>query len=162
MFNFNNLRSKIILLAGRSFFNPPAGEETIRDVEERLKITFPASVREFYRAFNGGFFADTSWSPDELKDARLFETIQWNSNNILTLEDIKSGFGSRYPGCVPIIHTRSQEFLAFINPLNDNESAVYDAFHEYQPHEWGVLYNTFGALLTDYTEKEGNIKTIAV
>ena len=59
MFNFNNLRSKIILLAGRSFFNPPAGEETIRDVEERLKITFPASVREFYRAFNGGFFADT-------------------------------------------------------------------------------------------------------
>jgi hypothetical protein len=158
----NKLRTKIIALGERAFFNPPADEDAIKDVEERLKITFPASVRDFYKAFNGGFFADTSWEPDELKDAHQFETIQWNSNNILTLEDIKLGFGSRYPDCVPVIHTHTQEFLAFINPLNDNESPVYDAFHEYPPQEWGVLYNNFEELLNDYIDKEGNIKTIAV
>ena len=156
------LRAKIVLLADRAFFNPPADEDAIKDVEERLKIIFPASVKEFYKVFNGGFFADASWSPEELKDARKFETIQWNSNNILTLEDIKLGFGSRYPGCVPIIHTYSQEFLAITNPLKDNESPVYDAFHEYPPNDWGVLYNNFGELLNDYIEKEGNIKTIAI
>ena len=158
----NRLRAKTVLLANRAFFNPPAGEDAIKDVEERLKITFPASISEFYKAFNGGFFADETWTSEELKDARRFETIQWNSNNILTLEDIKSGFGSRYPGCIPIIHTYRQEFLAFINPLKDSESPVYDAFHEYPPDKWGVLYNNFEELLNDYIQKEGNIKTIAV
>jgi len=158
----HRLRDKIAALDERAFFYPPAGEDAIRDVEERLKITFPASLREFYTAFNGGFFADTTWSSDELKDVRQCETIQWNSNNILTLEDIKSGFGSRYTGCVPVIHTRTQEFLVFLNPLKDNESPVYDAFHEYQPHQWGTLYNNFEELLNDYIDKEGNIKTFAI
>lgn len=165
------LSAKIVALGDRAFFNPPATKADIKDVEERLNITFPASVREFYLAFNGGFFADLSWSPDELKDARLnglvgqphrLEDIQWNSNNIMPLEDIKSGFGSRYPDCVPIIHTHTQEFLAFVNPLKDDESPIYDAFHEYPPHEWGVLYNNFEELLTDYIDKEGIIKTFAV
>jgi len=158
----NLLKAKIAVLGERAFFNPHATEEAIRDVEERLKITFPASLRTFYLTFNGGFFADAGWSADELKDPRQFETIQWNSNNIMPLEDIKLGFGSRYPGCVPIIHTHSQEFLVFLNPLNDGESPVFDAFHEYTPHQWGMLYSNFEELLIDYIEKEGNIKTIAV
>ena len=158
----DQLKAKIVALGERAFFNPPATEEAIQDVEERLKITFPASLREFYLAFNGGFFADASWSPEELKDARQFETIQWNSNNILPLEDVKLGFGSRYPGCVPVIHTHSQEFLVFVNPLKEGESPVYDAFHEFPPHQWGALYGNFEELLVDYIEKEGNIKTIAV
>ncbi len=156
------LSAKIVALGERAFFNPPATGDDIKDVEERLNVTFPASVREFYLAFNGGFFADVSWSPDEMKDDHRFEDIQWNSNNIMPLEYIKSWFGSRYPGCVPIIHTHTQEFLAFVNPLKDGESPVYDAFHEYPPHEWGVLYSNFEALLKDYIEKEGDIKTIAV
>ena len=158
----NRLKEKIVALGERAFFNLPAGEEAIRDVEERMKITFPASIREFYKAFDGGFFADTTWSFDELKDPRQFETIQWNSNNILSLEEIKSGFGSRYHGCVPVIHTHTQEFLVFLNPLKDNESAIYDAFHEFQPHQWGALYSTFEELLNDYIDKEGNIKTLAI
>ena len=158
----HRLREKIASLGGRAFFNPPASEDAIRDAEERLNVAFPASVREFYRAFNGGFFADDSWTTDELNDARQFETIQWNSNNILTLDDVKLGFGRRYPGCIPVMHTHTQEFLAFINPLKDNESAIYDAFHEYAPNEWGALYNNFEELLNDYIEKEGNIKTMAV
>ena len=156
------LNEKIRALGTRAFFNPPATEEMISGVEERLKITFPTSLRTFYLAFNGGFFADDSWTPDELKDVALFETIQWNSNNILPLEDVKLGFGSRYPGCVPVIHTHTQEFLVFINPLKDGESAVFDAFHEFTSDQWGVLYGNFEELLIDYIEKEGNIKTIAV
>ena len=156
------LNAKIQSLGARAFFNPPATEDLIRDVEERLKISFPLSIRAFYLAFNGGFFADAGWSSDELKDAVLFETIQWNSNNILPLEDVKLGFGSRYPACVPVIHTHTQEFLVFINPLKNGESAVYDAFHEWAPDQWGVLYSNFEELLMDYIEKEGNIKTIAV
>jgi len=158
----NLLFEKIHALGARAFFNPPATEDMIRDVEERLKITFPASLRAFYLAFNGGFFADDSWTPDELKDVALFETIQWNSNNILLLEDVKLGFGSRYPECVPVIHTHTQEFLVFVNPLKDGESAIYDAFHEWEPDQWGALYSNFEELLLDYIEKEGNIKTIAV
>ena len=158
----NLLKAKIAAIGERAFFNPPATEDTIKDVEERLKITFPVSLRTFYLAFNGGFFADDSWTPDELKDAVLFETIQWNSNNILPLEDVKLGFGSRYPDCVPVIHTHTQEFLVFVNPLKDGESAVYDAFHEFTPDQWGALYDNFEELLMDYIEKEGNIKTIAV
>ena len=156
------LNTKIQSLGTRAFFNPPATEDLIRDVEERLKISFPASLRVFYLAFNGGFFADTGWTPDQLKDVALFETIQWNSNNILPLEDVKLGFGSRYPACVPVIHTHTQEFLVVVNPLKDGESAVYDAFHEYTPDQWGVLYSNFEELLMDYIEKEGMIKTIAV
>ena len=159
---FNRLRDKIIRLGGRAFFNPPATEDRIRDVEEKLKIVFPVSVRQFYLTFNGGFFADTSWSEEELTDESRFETIQWNSNHIMSLEDIKSGFGSRYPDCVPVIHTHTQEFLAVVNPLKNGESPVYDAFHEYPPNEWGVLYGNFEELLNDYIDKEGNIKTIAV
>jgi hypothetical protein len=156
------LKEKIIAFGGRAFFNPPVTEDAIRDVEERLKVTFPASLRKFYLSFNGGFFADVDRQPEELKDAGQFEVIQWNSNSIIPLEDIKLGFGSRYPGCVPVIHTRSQEFLVFVNPLKDGESAVYDAFHECPPDQWGVLYENFEELLMDYIEKEGNIRTIAV
>jgi len=158
----HRLKEKISALGERAFFNPPAAEETLRDVEERLKISFPASLRTFYLTFNGGFFADAGWSTDELKDSRQFETIKWNSNHIIPLEDIKSGFGSRYPGYVPVIHTRTQEFLTFANPLKDGESPVYDAFHEYTPNQWGTLYSNFEELLMDYIEKEGNIKTIVV
>ncbi len=150
------------MLGERAFFKPPVSEDEILDVEKKLKITFPVSVREFYIAFNGGFFADETWNVDDLKDAHQYEAIQWNSNNIMPLEDIKSGFGSRYPNCVPIIHTHTQEFLAVVNPLANGESPVYDAFHEYPPHEWGVLYSNFEELLNDYIDKEGNIKTIAV
>lgn len=156
------LNAKIQTLGARSFFNPPATEDMIRDVEERLKITFPASLRAFYLSFNGGFFASDHWTTEELEDVTLFETIQWNSNHILSLEDVKLGFGSRYPSCVPVIHTHTQEFLVVINPLKDGDSAVYDAFHEWTPDQWGVLYNNFQELLIDYIEKEGMIKTIAV
>jgi len=157
----NRLKDKSVELGERAFFNPPATEDEIRDVEARLKIVFPISVRQFYLTFNGGFFAGADWSEEDLKDVRQFETIQWNSNYIMSLEDIKSGFGSRYPDCVPLIHTHTQEFLAIINPLKNGESPVYDAFHEYSPHEWGVLYDSFEELLKDYIDKEGNIKTIA-
>ena len=157
----NRLRDKIAQLGGRAFFNLPATEDEIRDVEEKLKFVFPVSVRKFYLTFNGGFFADTSWAEQDLKDASQFETIQWNSNYIMSLEDVKSGFGSRYPDCVPVIHTHTQEFLVVVNPLKNGESPVYDAFHEFPPHEWGVLYNHFKELLKDYIDKEGNIKTMA-
>ena len=158
----SRLRDSIAKLGSRAFFNPPATEDEIRDVEEKLKIVFPVSVRKFYLTFNGGFFADTSWSEKDLKDNGQFEAIQWNSNYIMSLEDIKSGFGNRYPNYVPVIHTRSQEFLVIGNPLKNGESPVYDAFHEYPPHDWGVLYDNFEELLRDYIDKDGNIKTIAV
>lgn len=158
----DRLKDKIVALGERAFFNPPATEGEIRDVEQKIKIEFPVSLREFYLTFNGGFFADTTWTTADLKDAGQYETIQWNSNNIMPLEDIKSGFGSRYPDCVPIIHTHTQEFMAIINPLVNSESPVYDAFHEYPPYEWGVLYDNFEKLLNDYIDKEGDIKTIAV
>ena len=156
------LNTKIQALGARAFFYPPATENLISDVEERLKISFPASLRAFYLAFNGGFFADDSWTQDQLTDAAMLETIQWNSNNILPLEDVKLGFGSRYPACIPVIHTHTQEFLVFVNPLKDGESAIYDAFHEFTPDQWGVLYSNFEELLMDYIEKEGMIKTIVV
>jgi hypothetical protein len=158
----NRLKDKIARLGCRAFFNPPATEDEIRDVEEKLKIVFPASVRKFYLTFNGGFFADTSWSEKDLNDSKHFETIQWNSNYIMSLQDIKAGFGNRYPDCVPIVHTHTQEFLAIVNPLKDGESPIYDAFHEYPPSEWGVLYENFEDLLNDYINKEGEIKTMAV
>ena len=158
----DRLRVKIIQLGARAFFNPPATANAIGEVEERLQITFPESVRKFYMAFNGGFFADTNWSMEDLKDNRQFETIQWNSNHIMSVEDIKSGFGNRYPDCIPVVHTHTQEFLSIINPLTNGESPVYDAFHECPPQEWGILYNNFEELLNDYINKEGNIKTIAV
>ena len=155
------LKDAIARLGSRAFFNPPATEDEIRDVEEKLKIVFPASVRQFYLTCNGGFFADETWLEEDLTNTRQLETIQWNSNHILPLEDIKSGFGNRYPDCVPVIHTHTQEFLAIVNPLKNGESPVYDAFHEYPPNQWGVLYDNFGELLNDYINKEGNIKTIA-
>jgi len=158
----NLFKVKIASVGARAFFNPPASEILIRDVEERLKMSFPASLRAFYLAFNGGFIADDSWTQEELNDAAMFETIQWNSNHILPLEDVKLGFGSRYPACIPVIHTRTQEFLVFINPLKDDESAIYDAFHGWAPDQWGALYSNFEELLKDYIEKEGNIKTMAV
>jgi len=158
----DRLKDKIARLGCRAFFNSPATEDEIRDVEEKLKIVFPVSLRTFYLTFNGGFFADTSWTETDLKDEFQFETIQWNSNYIMSLQDIKAGFGSRYPDCVPVIHTCSQEFLAVINPLKNGESPVYDAFHEFPPHEWGVLYGNFEELLNDYIDKEGNINTIVV
>lgn len=157
----DRLRDKIVLLKERAFFNPPATEEEIRDVEKKLKIEFSVSLREFYLVFNGGFFAEKDWELNDLKNVSQYETIQWNSNTIMSLEDIKSGFGSRYPGCVPIIHTHSQEFLAIINPLVGGESPIFDAFHEYPPQEWGILYKNFKELLIDYIDKEGNINTIA-
>ena len=156
------LKNAIARLGSRAFFNPPATEDEIRDVEQKLNIVFPASLRQFYLTFNGGFFADESWLEKDVTNVRQRETIQWNSNHILPLEDIKSGFGNRYPKCVPVIHTHTQEFLAICNPLNNDESPVYDAFHEYPPHQWGILYETFQDLLDDYINNDGNIKTIAV
>ena len=158
----HRLKDKKARLGVRAFFNAPATENEIRDVEEKLKVVFPVSVRKFYLTFNGGFFADETWLKEDLEDASRFDNIQWNSNHIMSLQDIKSGFGSRYPDCIPLIHTHTQEFLAVINPLKDGESPVYDAFHEFSPHQWGVLYENFEELLNDYIEQEGNIKTIAV
>ncbi len=158
----DRLRNKINTIKDRAFFSPPATLDDILETEQKLNIVFPASLRQFYLSFNGGFIASDMWSPDELQNAEMYETIQWNSNDILSLEEIKSGFGRRYEDYIPIIHTFSQEFLAIANPLNDNESPVLDAFHEAPPREWGVLYDNFESLLNDYIEREGIIKTMAV
>ncbi len=158
----DRLREKIDAAGERAFFNPPASEEEIAETEEKLGITFPRSVREFYRVFNGGFIAYTSPVSEEPANDEMFEDLQWNSNTILSLEEIRTGFGKRYPEYTPVIHTHSQEFLAFGNPLVSDESPIYDAFHEFTPDKWGILYDNFEALLIDYIEKEGAIKTIAV
>ena len=155
----------------RNLFNKGVTSEEIakyqKQLQEKFGITLPPLVVEFYQQFNGGCFADTSWSEEDLDNTKERGDILWNSNAFIPLEEIvsceyfdiqevKEETGRIF---FPIIDTKGQEVLVIENGKNP----ILDAFHEAIefPKDWGELYPSFEKLLEAYIETEGDIKVIA-
>ena len=146
------------------FFNGPAESELIRQVEELKAIILPTSFKEFLMRFNGGFI-----SLFEYKEGRDIETLAWNSNQLLSLEEISgamqriehkvSGLEVKF---IPFLHTSGGYYLCFLNPLEGVESKVYDLWHEAPATEWleQVVYDSFAELMEEYLKQNGKIETI--
>lgn len=154
----------------RNLFNKGLSAEEIaeyqKQLQEKFGITLPPLVVEFYQQFNGGCFADTDWSEEELDNPEERGGILWNSNTFIPLEEIvscdkfniqeiKEETGQTF---FPIIHTNGQGLLV----MENGKKPVFDAFHEmlYCPEEWGKVYASFEALLKAYIKTEGDIETI--
>jgi hypothetical protein len=169
------LRNKKELLPEKYFFNPPASKTEIEFFQREMGIILNENVRQFYLIFNGGFIALGSWESKFLYDNAMIETMKWNSNYFLSLSEIVES----YYNCgtyssphlpekealhgrklIPLIHTSGQEMLVLDATDPATSGPVLDAFHEEPYDEWGKVYETFEALVKDYIEKEGNIKTI--
>lgn len=169
------LKKKIKEIPGRCFFNPPATPEEILWFETELGAGLNDQLREFYLAYNGGFIADKRWGPDRLADPEIIDTLAWNSNYFLSLEEIIDSYFSNgfYSSphlrdkeeehgrkLIPIIHTSGQEILVLDITEPEKSGSVKDAFHEEPWYDWGTVYESFEELLRDYIIKEGQIKTI--
>lgn len=154
------------------FFNDGAEILEIIDFEVETGIILPYSYKCYISYFNGGFISRFPLeNPSE--DIDQLETLEWNSNHIFGLDEIRIHYRKlkgmnwknydenpeHYP-FIPVCQTESGEYLIFVNPLNkDEESPVFDAFHEEFPSSWGVLYDNFSELLNDYVSLEGLIDT---
>lgn len=153
----NNLKEKAKSLKHRNCFYDGATVDEIEDFENKMNIILPTILKEFYLNFNGGFFADTSWSKEELEDEDDFGEILWNSNYFLRLDEIveayhlEGSFGSidfikqeKYYSkrLIPIMQTKDQEVLVWDATL-PHETPILDAFHEYNANEWKILYPSF-------------------
>jgi hypothetical protein len=169
------LNKKIAEIPHRCLFNPPATPEKLLWFEIELGAGLNDHVREFYLAFNGGFIADKRWGHDRLADPEMKDTIAWNSNYLLSLEEIIDSYFSNgfYSSphlrdkeeehgrkLIPIIHTSGQEILVLDITEPEKSGPVKDAFHEEPCYDWGTVYESFEELLRNYIEKEGQIKTI--
>ncbi|HOJ78752.1 MAG TPA: SMI1/KNR4 family protein [Bacillota bacterium] len=171
-----NLQQKITELSERSFFNQPATLAVIAKCEEVLGIKLPEIVKTFYLNYNGGFFAAADIEDEYLDDPDEVEWMRWNSNYILSLQDVIDTYhfngdlpafdiraaerdsGRRF---MPLVHTSGQELLLLDLTDVTNEIPVIDAFHEVNFRDWKVLYPSFEAFLNDYIQKEGMIEAVA-
>jgi len=150
--------------SSKYFFNDPAGDPHIRQLEENFGIVLPDSFKQFLKAYDGGFISlyDSSREMD-------LDTLAWNSNYILSLEEIgeaidrisykNEGLDTVF---IPFLHTTVGEYLGFMNPLQDKESKIYDLWHEAPASSWKqqVVYDSFQELMEAYLDHEGVIETM--
>lgn len=135
-------------------------------MQAKFGIFLPPLVAEFYQHFKGVCFAGTDWNEEDLDNLENRESILWNYNTFILLEDIiscekfdiqevKEETGRTF---FPIIQTGWQKLLV----MENGKKPVFDAFHEmlYNPEEWEGLYVSFEDLLEAYIEKDGDIETI--
>jgi len=166
------LNKQIVRLSTRSFFNPPATEDEIRQFEKVMDVSLPKSMRMFYLNCNGGFFADICWDERELNNPEHFNGICLKSNCFLSLSQIlKSSRGNidfsaalilnkaRLAGrkIIPILHSTHHDWLVW-NAEDSSASPILYATQEYFPQEWDQMYNSFDDLLKDYIQHQGNIR----
>jgi hypothetical protein len=158
------LKAKIAKSPHSCFFNEPAEAGAIKGLEEKFGVAFPSSYKEFLLHFNGGFIALY-----EVESEEALPDVAWNSNYIFGLGEIDEAFASinyktegmdvRY---IPFMHTSDGEYLGFRHPLEEEDSAVYDLWHEAPAEDWAesVVYMSFRELLKEYLAKDGEIETI--
>jgi len=169
------LKEKSEKLKERSLFREKATKEQIKHLEVSLNIELPQIMKSFYSTFNGGCFTDNSWCKKDLLNLEEHETIIWNSNYFLSIEELINTYNFDGPftsidfqeqekatnkKLIPLIHTKGQENLVW-DATNKTETKILDAFHEVNADEWNVLFSTFEDLLTAYIDTEGDIETIS-
>lgn len=169
------LKEKSLQLNERNLFAKGASNAEIEHFETTLNIKLSEVLKAFFLLNNGGCFADNSWETEELKNPEEQESIIWNSNYFLSLEEIIETYNfdgsftsidfrdqekETQKRLIPIMHTKGQENLVW-DATEENSTKIVDAFHEHNADEWTVLYPTFEALLEAYVDKEGDIETIA-
>jgi len=145
------------------YFNPGISAARIESIQKENGFRIPLSYYKFLRQHNGGFISLISKSIDN-------ETMAWNSNTFLGIEEIEDAYKrisykfDHYDKevFVPFLHTSDGEYLGFFNPLKENESIVYDLWHESFPGEWlqMAVYDSFSSLLEDYINNHGIINTM--
>ena len=162
----NKLKKKIKEAPNKCFFNEAVEYGYYHEFEDEhpLILQLPMSFITFLHYYNGGFI-----SIKALTDQDDIETYAWNSNQILSLDELEKAYNriehkfynSEYE-FTPFLRTRIGEYLAFRYPYEGDESEVYDIWHEATPTEWlqQKVYDSFPDLLKDYIEKDGDIKTI--
>ncbi len=148
-------------------FNPPADEDFIKRVETAFGIILPESYKTFLKRHNGGYI--TGIPMKTVKAGMDKETISWNSDVFMSIEEILEKyedwkdmnwklidkFKGAYP-YIPFCSTAEQEVLVFVNQgKRQEESAVYDAFHEEPVSCWGILSENFTSFLAEYIRSKG-------
>ena len=155
------------------YFEESSTLDGIESVEKCLEITLPASYKEFLLHFNGGFICNDKLEKIVKRDNNT-ETAVWNSCNILSLEEMMQEYIDlsdrqwklyQWEGIYPVIpfgRTNINELLVFLLPLDDNnESPVFDAFHEDPISDWGTISADFADFLEKYIETKGQLNCIA-
>jgi hypothetical protein len=160
-----NLDRLIKANPGTCFFNDPADDQLIKELETKHGIALPGSFAAFLKHYNGGFMALIEDHAEiDLDD------LAWNSNYILAVElidELIEGINFKTEGMdvkyIPFLHTSDGEYLGFCYPLDENgESKVYDLWHEAPAEDWAesVVYESFDSLLKVYIDNRGNIETM--
>ncbi|HPN39732.1 MAG TPA: SMI1/KNR4 family protein [Melioribacteraceae bacterium] len=146
-------------------FEKKLNEELITDVERDLCIFLPNSYKQFLANFNGGFI---DLFPNNM-DMSTGDKI-WNSNYIFSLNEMAAAYSKRsaqnwkftpkgsneYP-FIPFARTSMNEHLIFLNPLNNNESCIFEAIHDEPWYEWELKFLDFSDFLSTYIDMGGDI-----
>jgi len=155
----------------RAVFEPPAAETAIAAAEAAIGIRLPESYRRFLGRFNGGFIslAGETTDPDwHVARASCVSNELFGTDSITGFYEAEQrdwqrewGWTGRWP-YVPFCRSRNHDFLVFAPPARPGaEGSVLDACPEWEPEEWGLLYESFADLLAAYLDGHGRIETVA-
>ena len=168
----NNLKATIDKLGARAFFNAPAQMNDVTFLLERIPVSMPEKLKEFYLKYNGGFIADLRWTKAELLDIDNFKYIQWNSNHFFSLDMILSLFDDpdeliNYANEIspseekylPFFRSQEQEIYVIKVSSKNPNIPVYVLGRQTMPEDWSIVNNDFYDFLKAYVDTEGNILT---
>jgi tetratricopeptide (TPR) repeat protein len=170
----NALSDKISNKQNQYYFDNPVKEEVVEFLEYKYNIELPKSYKSFLLKHNGGFVCRKSLEK-VLSQPNGFETARWNSLEIFGTREIIQHYEKLrdqnwkldwdWKGVYPIIPmglTDANELLVFINPLDsEDESPVFDAFHEDPTNDWGIISENFTEFLSTFISVDGAMSTIA-
>ena len=165
----NKLDFVINELEFRSFFNSPAEDAEIENLENAINVLLTNDLKRFYLSHNGGFFTDLSWNIDELNDKEKYDSIKWNSNHFLKLDEIRDHFEyveilleiefgeNRTVKYLPFFQTKSQELYLIRFSLDDTVNSIHELINQTPTDCWKLISNKFSDFLENYINKEGDI-----
>lgn len=156
--------------SGHFYFNPPATKDAIDELEYECGIILPATLRLFLSHYNGGFI----WQPNskrfnhELQDMKSvhpdWDEVELKRETIwpklCDIEEIRKCciWSQSYfwgPGVIPFCKTHNGELLCVWSMRQpDQDSPVFNSFHESPINEWEILYPTFAHLFIDFVKRK--------
>ena len=164
--------TRLDLIIGREancHFNNPVAPGKIETFEKKNGIRLPLSYKLFLEYTNGGMIVSDRLEEIIKRDKEL-DTAKWNATFLLSLEEIEEKYndkaswnfggaelaGGPYP-FIPFCSTETDEYLVFVSLSKENEeSPVFDAFHEESVNSWGLVAENFNEFLISYLDTLGH------
>lgn len=146
------------------YFNPPASDDEILNLEISNNIELPKYLRIFLSHYNGGFiWANPQeeidldfYKVDEQKGPTLLEIKKHLSYPLFSVAEIKNLYYNLGEEVIPFLSAYNGELVSVWSVHNkDQESEVIYSDHEISALKWERIYQSFAHFFIAYVESNG-------